>query len=128
MAAQVGYDRDRASNDADVSSIPPFIPTVSFPVRLEEWHSRQCLPGASVSFSLLPKFAVNRPICIALRVFRGRCVRFDTPVLGQQAVTTQREVQNAFKSLFADTDNASDLKNLYVNRLLQHILQPFDRL
>ena len=65
---------------------------------------------------------------IALRVFRGRCVRFDTPVLGQQAVTTQREVQNAFKSLFADTDNASDLKNLYVNRLLQHILQPFDRL
>jgi hypothetical protein len=55
-------------------------------------------------------------------------VRFDTPVLGQQAVTTQREVQNAFKSLFADTDNANDLKNLYVNRLLQHILQPFDRL
>jgi hypothetical protein len=53
---------------------------------------------------------------------------FDTPVLGQQAVTTQREVQNAFKSLFADTDNAIDLKNLYVNRLLQHILQPFDRL
>jgi hypothetical protein len=55
-------------------------------------------------------------------------VRFDTPVLGQQAVTTQREVQNAFKSLFADTDNAKDLKNLYVNRLLQHIFQPFDRL
>jgi hypothetical protein len=43
-------------------------------------------------------------------------VRFDTPVLGQQAVTTQREVQNAFKSLFADIDNANDLKNLYVNR------------
>jgi hypothetical protein len=58
----------------------------------------------------------------------GRYARFDTPVFGQQAVTTQLEVQNAFKSLFADTDSASDLKNLYVNRLLQHILQPFDRL
>jgi hypothetical protein len=30
-------------------------------------------------------------------------------------------------SLFADTDNASDLKNLYVNRLFQHALQPLDR-
>jgi hypothetical protein len=48
--------------------------------------------------------------------------------LTRKAVTTQREVQNAFKSLFANTDNTNDLKNLYVNRLLQLILQPLDRL
>ena len=72
------------------------------------------LPGASVSLSLLP-------------TFRGRYVRFDTRVLGQQAVTTQREVQNAFKSLLADTDSVNDLKNLHVNRLVQHSLQLLDR-
>jgi hypothetical protein len=43
-------------------------------------------------------------------------------------VTTHQEVQNAFNGLFADTDNAGDLKNLDVNRLLQHVLQPFDGL
>jgi len=33
-----------------------------------------------------------------------------------------------FKGLLADTDNVIDLKNLYVNRLRQHILQPLDRI
>src|SRR5262245_25430811 len=40
----VGYDRgaDRASNDADVSSIPPIIPYGGFsPVRLEGWPFRR---------------------------------------------------------------------------------------
>src|SRR3954463_8053789 len=40
----VGYDRgaDRASNDADVSSIPPLIPYGGFsPVRLEGWPVRR---------------------------------------------------------------------------------------
>src|SRR3954463_9971704 len=44
----VGYDRgaDRASNDADVSSIPPLIPYGGFsPVRLEGWPVRRGLPG-----------------------------------------------------------------------------------
>src|SRR3954463_10893807 len=42
----VGYDRgaDRASNDADVSSIPPLIPYGGFsPVRLERWPVRRGL-------------------------------------------------------------------------------------
>src|SRR3954471_8191058 len=44
----VGEDRgaDRASNDADVSSIPPLIPYGGFsPVRLEGWPVRRGLPG-----------------------------------------------------------------------------------
>ena len=44
----VGLDRgaDRASNDADVSSILPIIPYGGFsPVRLEGWLSKRCLPG-----------------------------------------------------------------------------------
>jgi hypothetical protein len=43
----VGWDRgaDRASNDADVSSILPIIPYGGFsPVRLEGWHIRRDLP------------------------------------------------------------------------------------
>ena len=37
---------ERASNDADVSSIPPIIPYGEFsPVRLEGWLSKRCLPG-----------------------------------------------------------------------------------
>src|SRR3954465_7385059 len=47
-AAAVGEDRgaDRASNDADVSSIPPLIPYGGFsPVRLEGWPVRRGLPG-----------------------------------------------------------------------------------
>jgi len=128
MAALVGQDRgaDRASNDTDVSSTL-FIPTVRLPqygldgIADDAFPARQSALVCSRHSLPIGRFA------IALRVFRGRYVRFDTPVLGQQAVTTQCEVQNAFKSLFADTDNAIDLKNLYVNRLLQHILQFFDR-
>ena len=44
---RVGWDRgaDRASNDADVSSIPPIIPYGGFsPVRLEGWLVRRRLP------------------------------------------------------------------------------------
>jgi len=56
----VGWDRgaDRASNDADVSSILPIIPYGGFsPVRLEGWHIRRDLPEASISLSLLPACA-----------------------------------------------------------------------
>src|SRR5882757_9397344 len=56
----VGWDRaaDRASNDADVSSIPPIIPYGGFsPVRLEDWPVRRDLPSSSFSLSLLPACA-----------------------------------------------------------------------
>src|SRR5215470_6987941 len=56
----VGWDRgaDRASNDADVSSIPPIIPYGGFsPVRLEGWPVRRDLPSSSFSLSLLPAYA-----------------------------------------------------------------------
>ena len=54
MSLIVGWDRgaDRASNDADVSSILPIIPYGGFsPVRLEGWHIRRDLPEASISLS-----------------------------------------------------------------------------
>src|ERR1700694_4457363 len=63
----VGWDRgaDRASNDADVSSILPMIPYGGFsPVRLEGWHIRRDLPEASISLSLLPACADRRPVCL----------------------------------------------------------------
>src|ERR1700756_2368458 len=56
----VGLDRgaDRASNDADVSSIPPIIPYGGFsPVRLEGWRFGRRLPNASLRSSLLPAYA-----------------------------------------------------------------------
>ena len=56
----VGWDRgaDRASNDADVSSIPPIIPYGGFsPVRLEGWPVRRDLPSSSFSLSQLPACA-----------------------------------------------------------------------
>src|SRR6516165_4516343 len=56
----VGWDRgaDRASNDADVSSIPPIIPYGGFsPVRLEGWPFRRGLPNTSANLSLLPACA-----------------------------------------------------------------------
>ena len=46
----VGYDRgaDRASNDADVSSIPPIIPYGGFsPIRLEGWLSDGAFPAST---------------------------------------------------------------------------------
>src|SRR6266705_5768658 len=67
----VGWDRgaDRASHDADVSSIPPIIPYGGFsPVRLEGWRIRRDLPGASISLSLLPTCTGRRPVC-----FRHSC-------------------------------------------------------
>src|SRR5664279_5039527 len=67
MSLMVGWDRgaDRASNDADVSSIPPIIPYGGFsPVRLEGWRIRRDLPGASISLSLLPACAGRRPVCL----------------------------------------------------------------
>src|SRR6516225_3266239 len=63
----VGWDRgvDRASNDADVSSIPPNIPDCGFsPVRLKGWRLRRDLPDASTSLSLLPACADLRPVCL----------------------------------------------------------------
>ena len=67
MSQLVGWDRgaDRASNDADVSSIPPIIPYGGFsPVRLEGRRIRRDLPGASISLSLLPACASRRPVCL----------------------------------------------------------------
>src|ERR1700674_3322104 len=52
----VGWDRgaDRASYDADVSSIPPIIPYGGVsPVRLEGWPVRRDLPRSSFSLSHL---------------------------------------------------------------------------
>src|ERR1700720_555567 len=80
---RVGWDRgaDRASNDADVSSILPIIPYGGFsPVRLEGWHIRRDLPEASISLSLLPACADRRPVCLrpscaawlATRTAKGR--------------------------------------------------------
>ena len=46
--SRVRLQADRASNDADVSSIPPLIPYGGFsPVRLEGWPVRRGLPGSS---------------------------------------------------------------------------------
>src|ERR1039457_4051626 len=67
MSEMVGWDRgaDRASNDADVSSIPPIIPYGGVsPVRLEGRRIRRDLPGASISLSLLPACASRRPVCL----------------------------------------------------------------
>ncbi len=47
LESKVGWDAgaDRASNDADVSSVPPKIPYGGFsPVRLQGWHLRRGLP------------------------------------------------------------------------------------
>src|ERR1700732_3185611 len=68
----VGWDRgaDRASNDADVSSIPPIIPYGGFsPVRLEGWRFGRRLPNASLSLSLLPAYADHVLVC-----FRPSCI------------------------------------------------------
>src|SRR5271156_4877323 len=65
--SEVGWDRgaDRASNDADVSSILPIIPYGGFsPVRLEGGRIRGDLPEASISLSLLPACAGRRPVCL----------------------------------------------------------------
>src|ERR1035441_1959843 len=59
MSEMVGWDRgaDRASNDADVSSIPPIIPYGWFsPVRLEGWHIRGDLPGTSFRLMITAAF------------------------------------------------------------------------
>jgi hypothetical protein len=77
----VGWDRgaDRASNDADVSSIPPIIPYGGFsPVRLEGWPVRRDLPSSSFSLSLLPACASDDWFVFALRASRGR---YDGPAL-----------------------------------------------
>jgi hypothetical protein len=69
----VGQDRGavRASNDADVSTIPPIIPYGGFsPVRLQGWYFRRRLPRATVhSLSLLPAYADDSSVC-----FRPSCI------------------------------------------------------
>src|ERR1700756_5099211 len=68
----VGLDRgaDRASNDADASSIPPIIPYGGFsPVRLGGWRFGRRLPNASLSSSLLPAYADHVLVC-----FRPSCI------------------------------------------------------
>ena len=80
MSQAVGWDRgaDRASNDADVSSIPPKIPYGGFsPVRLQGWHIRRDLPGTSFSLSLLPAYTARRPVCL-----RPSCFSVDPPKVG----------------------------------------------
>src|SRR5580700_1794016 len=72
MVVMVGWDlgADRASNDADVSSIPPIIPYGGFsPVRLEGWRFGRRLPNASLSSSLLPAYADHVLVC-----FRPSCI------------------------------------------------------
>jgi hypothetical protein len=59
---KVGWDRgaDRASNDADVSTIPPIIPYGGFsPVRLEGWLSSGAFPDDR---QLKPAPGVRRPM------------------------------------------------------------------
>jgi len=71
-AVEAGQDRgaDRASNDADVSSILPIIPYGGFsPVRLEGWRFGRRLPNASLSSSLLPAYADHVLVC-----FRPSCI------------------------------------------------------
>jgi hypothetical protein len=82
---KVGWDRgaDRASNDADVSSILPIIPYGGFsPVRLEGWHIRRDLPEASISLSLLPACADRRRFVFALRAPRSH---YGSPALCRAA-------------------------------------------
>src|SRR5262245_30305592 len=44
------------------------------PLRLEGWRIRRDLPGTSVNLSLLPAYAVRRPVCL-----RPSCFSFDPP-------------------------------------------------
>src|SRR5271169_7207938 len=84
-SALLGWDRgaDRASNDADVSSILPIIPYGGFsPVRLEGWHIRRDLPETSISLSLLPACADRRRFVFALRAPRGH---YGSPALCRAA-------------------------------------------
>src|SRR5258707_3199617 len=76
-ALGVGWDRgaDRASNDADVSSIPPIIPYGGVsPVRLEGWRFGRRLPNASLRSNLLPANADHVLVC-----FRPSGIPSDPP-------------------------------------------------
>src|SRR3954470_20479958 len=74
-AAAVGEDRgaDRASHDADVSSIPPLIPYGGFsPVRLEGWPVRRGLPGSSEAEACSRHTPADARFAVALRAPQGR--------------------------------------------------------
>jgi len=47
------------------------------PLRLEGWRIRRDLPGTSFSLSLLPAYAVRRPVCL-----RPSCFSVDPPKVG----------------------------------------------
>src|SRR3954453_3668352 len=66
----VGEDRgaDRASNDADVSSIPPLIPYGGFsPVRLEGWPFRRGLSGSPEGLDRSRHAPTDARFAVALR-------------------------------------------------------------
>jgi hypothetical protein len=72
----VGKDRgaDRASNDADVSSIPPIIPYTGFSLSTAGRLAFGTVPSWVMDgLSQLPAFAVRHPVCSALHATRGRC-------------------------------------------------------
>ena len=67
--------RDRASNDADVSTTSPIIPYGGFtPVRLEGWPFRQRLPHLR-RLSQHPAYLASRRFASVLRVLRGHTLR-----------------------------------------------------
>src|ERR1700722_12794037 len=74
MSELVGWDRgaDRASNDADVSSILPIIPYGGFsPVRLEGWLIRRSLPVRRSAQACSRHTLVIVQFASVLRALRG---------------------------------------------------------
>src|SRR3954471_12819016 len=81
-----GRGAERASNDADVSSIPPLIPYGGFsPVRLEGWPIRRSLPGSSEALAFSRHAPTDARFAVALRAPQGRS---GCPVLRRAADRT----------------------------------------